>query len=160
MSIVNLVFELCERPLLDGQAVCSHALSLSASLCRLVGVTDLCSFPQEALDKPKASRTIIDTSVLSMEEVEAKMQQCKADGQPPFTLDEDLIARQQPGLILAQDSCQTCDPSASQVYQVKILWQKDASTRGRSAIALYHLQSLLEEPKPFSCQGLHSKTIR
>lgn len=86
--------------------------------CRLVGVTDLCTFPLEALDKPKASRTTIDTSVLSMEEVEACMQRCKAEGRSPFILDEEFLVKQQPGLILTQDSCQTCDPSTFQASQV------------------------------------------
>lgn len=89
-----------------------------ALLCRIVGVTDLCTFPEEALEKPKASRTTIDTAVLSMEEVELRMQQCKQEGRSPFVLDDELLARQQPGLILSQESCQTCDPSTSQLYQV------------------------------------------
>ena len=91
--------------------------------CRLIGVTDLCTFPAEATDKPKVSRTTIDTSVLSMEEVEAQMQRCKAEGRPPFVLDEESLARHQPGLILTQDMCQTCDPSSSQAYQVPPLHQ-------------------------------------
>ena len=93
-------------------------------LRRIVGVTDLCTFPEEALEKPKASRTTIDTAVLSMEEVEVRMQQCKQEGRSPFVLDDELLARQQPGLILSQESCQTCDPSTSQLYQVLSLHQQ------------------------------------
>lgn len=84
---------------------------------RIVGVTDLCTYPEEASEKPKASHTTIDTSVLSMEEVEVRMQQCKQEGRSPFVLDDELLARQQPGLILTQESCQTCDPSTSQLHQ-------------------------------------------
>ena len=86
--------------------------------CRIVGVTGFCTYPEEASEKPKASHTTIDTSVLSMEEVEVRMQQCKEEGRSPFVLDDELLARQHPGLILSQESCQTCDPSTSQLHQV------------------------------------------
>ena len=47
----------------SGQGVC---------VSRVIGVTDLCDFPGEARSRPKVSRTSIDTSGLSMEEVEAQ----------------------------------------------------------------------------------------
>lgn len=53
-----------------------------------------------------------------MEEVEVQMQRCKAQGRSPFVIDEDFLLRHQPGLILTQDSCQTCDPNTRQAQQV------------------------------------------
>ena len=85
---------------------------------RVIGVTDLCDFPGEARSRPKVSRTSIDTSGMSMEEVEVQMQRCKAEGRPPFQVDGEFLARHQPGLLVTQDTCQTCDPSTSAVLQV------------------------------------------
>ena len=96
----------------------------------------MCTYPEEASEKPKASRTLIDTSVLSMEEVEVKMQQCKEEGQSPFVLDDELLATQQPGLVLSQESCQTCDPSTSQLYQVRFY----------SSTVLYMMRSVQINP--------------
>jgi hypothetical protein len=64
------------------------------------------------------SHTTIDTSTMSMEEVETQMQRCKAEGRSPFTVDGEFLARHQPGIVLTQDTCQSCDPTTSQVLQV------------------------------------------
>ena len=46
------------------------------------------------------------------------MQACKAEGRPPFQVDGEFLARHQPGLLVTQDACLTCDPSTSAVMQV------------------------------------------
>jgi iron complex transport system substrate-binding protein len=85
---------------------------------RVIGVTDLCSYPPAARERPQVSHTTIDTSTMSMEEVETQMQRCKAEGRSPFTVDGEFLARHQPGIVLTQDTCQSCDPTTSQVLQV------------------------------------------
>ena len=55
---------------------------------------------------------------MSMEEVEVQMQRCKAEGRSPFSVDGEFLARHQPGLVLTQDTCQSCDPTTAQVLQV------------------------------------------
>ena len=113
----------------SGRKICHCAITVTKPLCaeqsdgsvcvsRVIGVTDLCDFPGEARSRPKVSRTSIDTSGMSMEEVEAQMQACKAEGRPPFQVDGEFLARHQPGLLVTQDTCLTCDPSTSAVMQV------------------------------------------
>jgi len=86
---------------------------------RVIGVTDLCSYPAAAKERPQVSHTAIDTSTMSMEEVEIQMQRCKAEGRSPFRVDGEFLARHQPGIVLTQDTCQSCDPTTSQVLQVR-----------------------------------------
>lgn len=111
--------------------------------CRVIGVTDLCDYPADALSRPKVAHTTVDTSNLSMEEVETRMQQFKAEGRPPFQVDGTFLARHQPGLLLTQDSCRTCDPSTSTVMEVPpfpIL----AAVSGRSGLVRQAQEGTLE----------------
>ena len=84
---------------------------------RLIGVTDLCDYPSRAKSLPKVSKTLVDCSTMSMEEVEEEMQKYKARGLPPFEIDTNFLAQYQPGTVLTQNVCQTCDPSTSSVIQ-------------------------------------------
>ena len=97
--------------------------------CRVAGVTDLCDFPSKAKSLPKVSRSLIDTSKMSMEEVEEHMQDFKARGRPPFQIDANFLAQQQPGIVLTQNVCQTCDPTTQTVTQVSILAKAHSSMR-------------------------------
>ena len=54
-----------------------------------------------------------------MEQVEASMQKFKAEGRSPFEIDAAWLARQPPGLLLTQDTCQACDPSTTFVTEVR-----------------------------------------
>ena len=85
---------------------------------RLIGVTDLCDYPSRAKSLPKVCKTLVDCSTMSMEEVEEEMQKYKARGLPPFEIDTNFLAQYQPGTVLTQNVCQTCDPSTSSVIQV------------------------------------------
>ena len=51
-------------------------------------------------------------------QVEAKMQELKAKGQSPFTIDKAWLAEHRPGLLLTQDACAACDVDSSAVAQV------------------------------------------
>ena len=84
---------------------------------QLVGVSDLCDFPPEAQHKPVVSRSLIDTSVLSSAEVEAKMRALQDSGTSPFHLEVALLHQAAPDLVLTQDTCAICDPTADDVQR-------------------------------------------
>jgi iron complex transport system substrate-binding protein len=82
----------------------------------LVGVTDECDFPPEAVTKPVVSRSALPSSrPLSSREIDAAVRQrVDGDGQL-FVLDKDLLRRERPDVILTQDLCRVCAVPTGQV---------------------------------------------
>ncbi|MDA0264032.1 MAG: ABC transporter substrate-binding protein [Chloroflexi bacterium] len=85
---------------------------------QIVGVSDLCDFPPEAAFKPVVSRSKVDPSVLSSEEVEAAMIDLLTRGENPYELDQEWLVRESPDVILTQDLCHVCEVDAGQVTGV------------------------------------------
>ena len=85
---------------------------------QVAGVSDLCDFPTEARSKPVVSRSKVDPSVLSSDEVEAAMVDLLARGENPYELDQDWLVRESPDVILTQDLCHVCEVDAGQVTGV------------------------------------------
>ena len=85
---------------------------------QIAGVSDLCDFPAEARTKPVVSRSTVDPSVLSSDEVEAVMNDLLTRGENPFELDQEWLVRESPDVILTQDLCHVCEVSAGQVTGV------------------------------------------
>src|SRR5262245_39718453 len=84
---------------------------------QLVGVSDLCDYPAEARSKPVVSRSLIDTTVLSSAEVEAKMRALLAAGESPFHIEATMLHQLQPDLVLTRDTCAICDATAADVQR-------------------------------------------
>jgi len=84
---------------------------------QLVGVSDLCDYPPEAKHKPVVSRSLIDTSVLSSAEVDAKMRALRAAGTSPFYIEAAMLHEEAPDLVLTQDTCDICDATAVDVQR-------------------------------------------
>lgn len=84
---------------------------------QLMGVSDLCDYPAAARHKPVVSRSLIDTTVLSSAEVEAKMRALQEAGASPFHIDAALLHHNPPDLVLTQDTCNICDPTAEAVQR-------------------------------------------
>jgi len=84
---------------------------------QLSGVSDLCDYPPAARQKPVVSRSLIDTTVLSSAEVEMKMRALQEAGASPFQIDTAALHRTPPDLVLTQDTCAICDPTADDVQR-------------------------------------------
>ena len=82
---------------------------------QITGVSDLCDYPPQAADKPVVSRSKIDPSALSSEEVEAAMIDLLRSGENPYEIDEDWLARESPDVILTQDLCHVCEVDSGEV---------------------------------------------
>ena len=67
---------------------------------QLMGVSDLCDYPAEAKHKPVVSRSLIDTTVLSSAEVEAKMRALRTAGASLFHIDATVLRQEAPDLVL------------------------------------------------------------
>jgi iron complex transport system substrate-binding protein len=84
---------------------------------QLMGVSDLCDYPAEAKHKPVVSRSLIDTTMLSSAEVEAKMRALRTAGASLFHIDATVLRQEAPDLVLTQDTCDICDATAADVQR-------------------------------------------
>jgi iron complex transport system substrate-binding protein len=84
----------------------------------LVGVTDECDFPAEAVSKPVVSRSALPQGrPLSAPEIDAAVRERMDAREPLYRLDTDLIRREQPDVILTQDLCRVCAVPAGHVEE-------------------------------------------
>jgi iron complex transport system substrate-binding protein len=84
----------------------------------LVGVTDECDYPPDAVTKPVISRSALPQGrIQTPREIdEAVREQADGDGQL-YVLDRDLLRRERPDVILTQDLCRVCAVPSGQVQQ-------------------------------------------
>jgi iron complex transport system substrate-binding protein len=84
----------------------------------LVGVTDECDYPPEAVTKPVISRSALPQGrIQTPREIdEAVRSQVGDDGQL-YILDRELLRREQPDVILTQDLCRVCAVPSGQVQR-------------------------------------------
>ena len=103
------------------------ALGLADSL---VGITHECDYPPEVKNKPVVVRNVLPVERMSQSKIDRAVAERMREGQSLYQIDEDLLRRLAPDLILTQDLCQVCAPSGNEVSQVlkaltnapQILW--------------------------------------
>jgi iron complex transport system substrate-binding protein len=92
-----------------------YALGLGEDL---VGVTDECDFPADAVTKPVVSRSALPQGrPLTSREIDAAVRERVDADRPLYVLDADLIRREQPDVILTQDLCRVCAVPAGHVEE-------------------------------------------
>jgi iron complex transport system substrate-binding protein len=92
-----------------------YALGLGESL---VGVTDECDYPPEAVTKPVVSRSALPAGrPLPAREIDEAVREHVADGDALYVLDKDLLRREQPDIVLTQDLCRVCAVPSGQVNE-------------------------------------------
>jgi iron complex transport system substrate-binding protein len=84
----------------------------------LIGVTDECDYPPDAVTKPVISRSALPQGrIQTPREIdEAVRAKVGSDGQL-YILDRELLRREQPDVILTQDLCRVCAVPSGQVKQ-------------------------------------------
>jgi iron complex transport system substrate-binding protein len=91
------------------------ALGLGDSL---VGVTDECDYPPEAVTKPVVSRSALPQGrPLSAREIDQAVRGRLDAKEPLYLLDTDLLRREQPDVVLTQDLCRVCAVPSGQVQE-------------------------------------------
>jgi len=102
---------------------------------QLVGVTHECDYPEEVKRKPVVVRSAIPTEKMSPKEIDAAVSDRIRSGASLYLVDEELLQKLAPDLILTQNLCQVCAPSGNEVSQVlkslsrkpEILWMTPKS---------------------------------
>jgi iron complex transport system substrate-binding protein len=82
---------------------------------QLAGVSHECDFPPEARSKPVVVRPALALEKMSLREVDAAVSERLRNGQSLYQVDELLLRRLQPNLILTQNLCQVCAPSGNEL---------------------------------------------
>jgi iron complex transport system substrate-binding protein len=82
-----------------------YALGLGDSL---IGVTDECDHPADAITKPVLCRSSLPHGRLQMPREIDEAVRTGSGGQAGYVLDRDLLRREQPDVICSQDICRVC----------------------------------------------------
>src|SRR5437870_10694831 len=85
----------------------------------LVGVSEECDWPPEVRGLPVVTASRIDTQGSTSLEIDRAVRAAVADGRPLYALDEDLIRRLEPDLIVTQDLCAVCAVSSGDVERLR-----------------------------------------
>ena len=83
----------------------------------LVGVSYACDYPDEAASRPVVSHSLRDIKHLDSGEIDAIVQQARANRNPMYWIDEELLARLRPDLIITQELCEVCAISSGSVFE-------------------------------------------
>jgi len=92
---------------------------------QLVGITHECDYPPYIKGKPVVVRAALPIETMSQREIDVAVSQRMHDGQSLYEVDEELLQKLEPDLILTQDLCQVCAPSGNEVsHALKLLSKK------------------------------------
>jgi len=92
---------------------------------QLVGITHECDYPPEVRGKTIVVRNALAIESMSQSEIDVAVAQRMRDGLSLYQVDEALLRKLAPDLILTQNLCQVCAPSGNEVAEVlKVLPQQ------------------------------------
>ncbi len=108
------------------EMVCSLGL-----LDNLVGVSHECDYPSEVKSKPVVVRCAMNLASLSLDQIDKAVSERVGKGESVYAVDEALLKKISPDLIVTQNLCQVCAPSGNEAAQVmktlipkpEIIWQ-------------------------------------
>ena len=96
-------------------SICSLVPAATEILCELnledniIGVSDLCSYPDSIRSKTKISKSRVITEGFTSAEVESEMNRILELGEVPYEVDDEWFKNEKPDLIITQDNCYICE---------------------------------------------------
>ena len=84
---------------------------------QVVGVSHACDYPPEARGKPVVCRTVRQLSHLDSQEIDAIIQQARANNNPVHWVDGDVLRELRPDLIITQELCEVCAIGSGSVFE-------------------------------------------
>jgi iron complex transport system substrate-binding protein len=81
---------------------------------QLTGVSRECDYPAEVSGKPVVVRCAMDLSSLNLKQIDQAVSERAAQGKSIYAIDENLLRKISPTLIVTQDLCQVCAPSGNE----------------------------------------------
>ena len=83
----------------------------------MVGVSHACDYPGDATTKPVVSQSVRQITHLPSEEIDGIVRQARANGNPLYWIDGDLLRELRPDLIITQELCEVCAISSGSVFE-------------------------------------------
>ncbi len=83
----------------------------------LAGVSYACDHPEAAASLPVVSHSLRDIKHLDSGEIDALVQQARANRNPMYWIDAELLARLRPDLIITQELCEVCAIASGSVFE-------------------------------------------
>ncbi|HUE71861.1 MAG TPA: cobalamin-binding protein [Pirellulaceae bacterium] len=99
---------------------------------RVVAVSHECDFPAEAKQRPRGTRSLID-SAASSGHIDELVRRRLAAGEPLYELDRPLLVRLAPDLIITQAQCDVCAVKLADVLE---LVRSTPALQGAQVLAL------------------------
>ena len=96
----------------------------------LVGITHECNYPPQVQGKPVVVRNAAPTETMTDREIDETVSRIMREGGSLYRVEEDLLRRLDPDLILTQNLCQVCAASGNEISVVlktlakkpKVIW--------------------------------------
>jgi len=82
---------------------------------QIVGVTHECDFPDEAKSKPRVIHSSFDPTKMSSKEIDKQVVELMHSGDDIYLVDEQVLKKANPDLIVAQGLCDVCSPTAKEI---------------------------------------------
>ena len=84
---------------------------------QLVAVSHACDYPYDAATKPVVSQSVRQITHLSSEEIDGIVRQARANNNPLYWIDGDLLRELKPDLIITQELCEGCAIDSGAVFE-------------------------------------------
>ena len=88
---------------------------------KIVAVTHECNFPSKAKTKPQVIHASFDPQKMSSQEIDSKVVELMNTGKDIYILDEEVLKKANPDLIVAQGICAVCSPYTKEVSRAVTL---------------------------------------
>jgi len=82
---------------------------------QIVGVTHECNYPEQAKTKPRVIHSSFDPDTMTSQEIDNKVVDLMHSGKDIYILDEDILKKANPNLIISQGICEVCSPYTKEV---------------------------------------------
>jgi iron complex transport system substrate-binding protein len=92
---------------------------------KIVGVTHECDYPDEAKSKPRVIKSSFDPTKMNSKEIDNQITNMMQSGSDIYLLDEQVLKKASPDLIIGQGLCDVCSPATKEISKaVSILNKK------------------------------------
>lgn len=119
-----------------------HALGAAD---RLVGISHECDWPADLLDRPRLSSPRFDPAGLESGAIDQAVRDAMAEHGSVYAVDDALLARLQPDLVLSQAVCEVCAVPTPGVRQILERRGIDAALLSLDAHTIAEIQQSIEQ---------------
>jgi iron complex transport system substrate-binding protein len=88
---------------------------------RVLAVTHECNYPPEVKTKPRVIHSSFDPQKMSSQEIDNKVVELASTGKDIYVLDEQVLKKANPDLIIAQGICEVCSPYTREINRAVTL---------------------------------------